>query len=226
MPNWVTNELTSTAKGLDAIAKLMGANGIDAMSEDDGIMFDFNKIIPMPESLNIEEGSVSSAAVSYAKGEVPSGFKDMEDLESRFENWDKTKEEMIALGEQILENERLYGCRSWYSWSNMNWGTKWNASETRAFNEFIGFETAWSSPYPVIQKLSELIPDEEITVEYADEDTSHNCGRYTFLNGEEIDSYQPESGSKEAYELAFKISGGDDYYEFSEETGTYEYIED
>ena len=37
--------------------------------------------------------------------------------------------------------------------------------------------TAWSAPIPVIKKLSEMYPNIELTLEFADEDLGQNCGR-------------------------------------------------
>lgn len=57
MPNYVTNkvEITST-NAAEALAFIKG----------DDSAFDFNKIIPMPESLDIESGSLTDFALAYA----------------------------------------------------------------------------------------------------------------------------------------------------------------
>jgi len=46
------------------------------------------------------------------------------------------------------------------------------------------FETAWSTPEPVIIELSDMYPDITFIVEYADEDIGSNCGRYTLKGGQ------------------------------------------
>lgn len=73
---------------------------------------------------------------------------------------------------------------SWYIWRTANWGTKWNAYEvTDAYTHFV-FQTAWSTPDPVIQALSQQFPAYTFYVEYADENIGCNCGTYTYINGE------------------------------------------
>jgi hypothetical protein len=60
-------------------------------------------------------------------------------------------------------------------------------------------------------KLSELFPDVQIEVKYADEDFGSNVGIYKLLNGVIYDIYQPEY-SKESVELAMEILGDKDYW--------------
>ena len=63
------------------------------------------------------------------------------------------------------------------------------------------FQTAWSAPHPVLEKLTEMFPDVELEHEWADEDIGQNCGRYSYKDGERIEEYFPES-QKEAIEFA------------------------
>ena len=84
-----------------------------------------------------------------------------------------------------------YGSDNWYDWSCNNWGTKWNACYTgepmlndKGTRLTLIFQTAWSTPSPVIGKLSEKFPDVKIKVWFADEDFGSNVGRYGFEKGE------------------------------------------
>ena len=60
----------------------------------------------------------------------------------------------------------------WYSWNPINWGTKWNASDSSIsinhhYNAFeITFNTAWSPPEPVIHVLGEKYPEAVIMLSY------------------------------------------------------------
>ncbi|WP_241287537.1 DUF1281 family ferredoxin-like fold protein [Chryseobacterium indologenes] len=94
----------------------------------------------------------------------------------------------------------------WLTWNRNNWGTKWNSyeCEEESYNVFT-FETAWSGVPDLIREISKQNPKIEINYEYADEDTGYNCGSYKFLNGEIIHLSIPVGGSKEGYELAFKL---------------------
>lgn len=120
-----------------------------------------------------------------------------------------------------------------YNWCIANWGSKWNSYGYTADSGFkdgkLTFLTAWSAPHPILQKLSEMYPEIEITHEWADEDIGTNCGRYAYYDGERIEEYYPES-NKERIEFAARVmnsdpsewclylnANGTDYVNFSDE---------
>ena len=76
------------------------------------------------------------------------------------------------------------GLPDWYSWCCDHWGTKWNACEPQTTDWGFTFNTAWSTPLPVIEALSKKFPTVAFSVEFADEDLGNNCGIYTYENGE------------------------------------------
>lgn len=87
--------------------------------------------------------------------------------------------------ESLANNEGAFPL--WYSWrvSRMGWGTKWNAYDVIDADTHFAFNTAWSTPDPVIQALSQQFPTYTFYVEYADEDIGgDNHGTYTYINGE------------------------------------------
>lgn len=106
------------------------------------------------------------------------------------------------------------GIVCWYQWNIVNWGTKWNAYNTLVFDEHVSFETAWSHPFPVIRALSQLFPEVKITVKYADEDLSYNCGEYIIQDGEIQSETDMLPGSKEAQDFAAQLLYGMTYEEF------------
>lgn len=78
-------------------------------------------------------------------------------------------------------NTKKYGYPNWYEWSCEQWGTKWNASETYVNeNGVITFDTAWSCPLGIIDKLSKHV---DFKIAYADEDLGSNYGVIEFKNG-------------------------------------------
>jgi len=120
-----------------------------------------------------------------------------------------------------------------YNWCIANWGSKWNSYGYTADTGFkdgkLTFLTAWLAPHPILQKLSEMYPEIEITHEWADEDIGTNCGRYAYYDGERIEEYYPES-NKERIEFAARVMNSDpsewclylnasetDYVNFSDE---------
>jgi hypothetical protein len=69
--------------------------------------------------------------------------------------------EQIELQRKQKENIINHGYSDWYSWSNANWGTKWEACEPYSVKHsdtfiFVSFDTAWSPPIPFYEKLKDL----------------------------------------------------------------------
>lgn len=103
----------------------------------------------------------------------------------------------------------------WLPWRTKHWGTKWNAYETELDEGDLGvtFETAWSSPEPVLVTLSKLFPTEPIDVEYASEDTGGQVGMYCLLDGKRVLEHLPTEYSREAMDMASEIRYGMTYEE-------------
>jgi hypothetical protein len=164
MPNHVTNkvEITST-------------NAQEALSfmHSDARSFDFNNVIPMPESLNIESGTVTDAALAYyltdgltkaiTADQIEEYYKEeyfsskAEQVERAVETAQRcldkdlqTHEQLLELGKKVVLNIHTYNCQTWYEWSPQNWGTKWNAYDITVSENQVKFDTAWNSPVPVL----------------------------------------------------------------------------
>lgn len=118
---------------------------------------------------------------------------------------------LFELGEICADNIAKYGAPTWYEWCCANWGTKWNACDSvvNADERTIEFQTAWSCPEPIVEKLADLFPNVDFTWCYADEDCGNNVGKYIHCNGilteEEI-----FSGTSEAYAMYVKCWGEND----------------
>lgn len=228
MPNHITNRLTIKAepeKVQEIFEKIKIEESEDAEVFGYGTI-DFNKIIPMPADLmNVEANSdLFPFEIKSTAGEP---FRSVMNRLHEGCNSDKKFDE-IRLKNFLkgCENYIRYGAASWYGWSIENWGTKWNAygqpSKLNTDNALY-FQTAWDCPFPVIAALSEMYPDVEIEIAWADEDVGYNVGIRTFKNGKKISEKIPKGGSREAYAMYFEIT-----QETPEEHGmneNYEYIE-
>ncbi len=171
MPNHVTNKIVIHSPKAEEVLAFVKSEKSD---------FDFNTLIPMPESLGIEESSTKDAAFVYV---LTDGYKNEENFSAPFRHrkyfgsvfndfssWESELKsskvdfdrinvdaeklsQFINLGNQVAENYNKYGCSSWYQWCPKNWGTKWNAYDVLVKDNSIIFDTAWSAPLPVTDIL-------------------------------------------------------------------------
>ena len=173
MPNHIINtiRLTGDREKISELLESIKDNRIGIGS------LDFNKVIPMPESLQIETSSSMERGLKAYKEFVDictfdGANKDMdllnipEDKENIFLRMRKdVKREDWELGRQAFRNEVMYGAPSWYDWSIKNWGTKWNSygydnldRSDIAENPEFSFYTAWSAPTQLSKNLQKDIP--------------------------------------------------------------------
>jgi hypothetical protein len=241
MPNHVANVISFNNVDKNLLIEILEQIKND---EEEIGSIDFNKIMPMPKSLEIESGSRTTTGIKAYKDfldvylfdrKKPSGldlFNIPESNEIAFlKQRTDIAEDIFKLGKSALQNVQKYSCPTWYEWSIEKWGTKWNAYDSCGYDEgsnSIEFSTAWSAPHPILQKLSEMYPDIEIEHKWADEDLGFNTGEIHYKGGEVTFENVPDGGSKEAYELAADVQGVDleESFRLSEDGTTYEYVND
>jgi len=182
MPNHVETKLiiTGDKKQLKEFAKKHFT-----VIEENGIKrdhFDFDTIIPMPKSLDITNGSLTSNAMALLQAEQGdfteidivseySWIKEKKPANSVLSNRDYTIKELkknldekaMEEGKIALENIEKYGSATWYDWKIANWGTRWGAynvhiSQCADIIE-VSYNTAWSPATPIFEKLSEMYPN-------------------------------------------------------------------
>jgi hypothetical protein len=212
MPNWVRNNVTFSGNE-EVITRMM--NEIRGEREEQYI--DFNKIAPIPSELvNTQSPTKIISQEEYDQQEERIAKDELTEGERNFGISRGITKEMH---DDFIER---FGYADWYGWQINNWGTKWNASESMDFGDGIEFNTAWSTPFSLLVKLSLKYPEVTINVRYADEDFGHNVGEYTLLNGEEIANDIPKGGTYEAYIMAMDIQYGDidGYFDCNEEVFT------
>lgn len=122
---------------------------------------DFNIIAPMPQSLNVESGSINKEQVlcflseKLTKPITNDVLRDAEVLDDMFSS--HTENEIITIcdrlrlyeeetinrlydvGKILIENKKAYGHTDWYDFHIEEWDTKWNACNTDV-DETIGYE--------------------------------------------------------------------------------------
>lgn len=172
--------------------------------------FDFNKLIPMPESLNVDAGSTNAEDIyiylsemftkdivndPLAKKLITNMFDENYVLTIGERCKERNLEDTILAqrycsGKQLVENYQKYGYTTRYEWCNANWGTKWNAYDTSIGVGDVTFFTAWDAPRPIFKELSKRYPDKWIRVESYDEKGYRHLEDYR--GGECIEAYDED----------------------------------
>ena len=253
MPNHVANRIQFYGDKNDI-------NKVFNLIKGEESCIDFDKIIPMPKSLNLTSGGHQDEAIQYALYKKPAAEKikiqaaltlkrcdfygsyfnkaysikrDTEELQkyaNEFEEklksgkkdvFDEVDYEGLGiktfedLGNAYINNILAYGYDTWYDWRCAIWGTKWGAYDEYIDkdNNIIEFNTAWSCPFPILEKLAEICYEHkvEFSGEWADEDRGHNVG--TFESGDCMDTecgcyYEyAENCSNKAYDIYVELHG-------------------
>lgn len=119
----------------------------------------------------------------------------------------------------------------WYAWNVENWGTKWGSYNVRVggpntildrlaradgglVEEVVQFDTAWSPPFPVFDKIVELYPNCRFVFSWMDEDKQGSGGGYVEAKDGEMgepvfginDPDDPVTGAK-WWQLAVNLKG-------------------
>jgi hypothetical protein len=196
MPNHVTTRCKITGSA-DEIKRFKNTMiGSENNSHGEAVRFlDFNKAIQMPEIL---QGSVSGTSAEkgamllhIAAGGEYTSLVGTYGLNKRWEK--QVREELNMKTHPLCDVAKAYlkknpeyekdgrrrlaailetGYPSWYEWSCEKWGTKWNSYGFADVSddpfEFT-FETAWSYPTPIFEKLTEMFPTLEFSCECFDE---------------------------------------------------------
>lgn len=188
MPNHVTHRVTIKSSK-ETIQKIKDTHFSKDEKSGEINQFDFNTFIPMPTIL-ADTTSGTSADLGYmaitGKFTAPNGRLTWDQYgmfrDKNFQNFTEFKEhiyenhpDFIAEGQKLIDAIKETGFADWYTWSISNWNTKWNSyslsiddnQEDGTF-EF-NFETAWSTPTSIFEKLCERYPEIELNVSFFDE---------------------------------------------------------
>ena len=224
MPNWVRNKLNVTGSNTE-IQKL-----IETLQSENGLV-DFDRVCPMPDGIretaewdsgygnriasrgdSQEQALIGEFLVTGRKNETL--IRSLKEQDKHFSIEERAEARKKAV--QYFINLRRYGFPDWYGWRVANWGTKWNAGDAVVVTDgggqaLFNFETAWSTPLPIIKKLSKDFPTLSFGLLYADEDYGNGAG-YAFLKGTLKKQVAFEDGSEEAWGAAIEV------WELDEET--------
>ncbi len=229
----MADNFTNTFTFGDIVPEIMEI--CEAIKDDNvGIgSIDFNKIIPMPEELKIVDGSDMIKGYNWYKDFVDvytlmGTRKDVDLLnipqksEEVFLNARKDiPRDVFLLGKRTFNNEIKFGVKTSFDWCLKHWGTSKNAfdyekSDVESLKRtgLIRFQTAGTTPSPILIKLSQMYPNIEIEHQWASEKVGESCGSTTYKSGKIIEEYEPNS-NVESVEFAVYVMG----YEYPENLG-------
>lgn len=184
MPNYICNRLKVVGKDTNDIEDFLDF----ICGEDEENIIDFNKIVPMPQCLkNTEESTRVFWGIQYYL-EQNNMVKLMELLKvylspkKDFSIFTEEKlKEYYTIGEEYINKYIECGYFTWYRWCIDNWGTKWNAFESKIIDSKnnvvdIIFYTAWAGVPELISILADKFPHLYFEYDYADEDLGYNTG--------------------------------------------------
>lgn len=186
MPNWV--DIKFKVKGTrEQLAQFkQGVQSLPNLPDNERRAFDFNRFIPMPESLHVEASTVAEWAylVFYGAPEEALLSRANEERATTIELLREQFAQKHPKGRELADtyhfNKENYGCFTWYDWANDNWGTKWNACDANIEDQEDGlevfFQTAWGFPERIINLMVAQFPE----LEFAG--TADEEGGYFYLD--------------------------------------------
>jgi len=150
MPNWVSCDL-----------KVMGGKAelekFKAFAKSKNELIDFNKFIPYPKKYIIQDN------LSRKRDKMIRDMRDEISKNKKLGEFEKEKIiSMISANYPYITDGYNQGG---YDWCVENWGTKWNVygvilDDKEIYNQypeiFYTFQTAWSSPNPIILAMSKM----------------------------------------------------------------------
>lgn len=182
MPNHVTTTCTVIGPAADVERFRQDL----FVADDPKALFDFNKIIPMPESVRAtyeEKGGaeIGVALILAAGGDAaPFSKLGLYDHDIDFVRREaglpgdaaignvasvflEKKPEIASMGRNRLRAVLETGYTYWYPWCIAHWGTKWDSYSVEIVSQAAGrfefkFETAWSVPEPILAALVDKYP--------------------------------------------------------------------
>lgn len=214
MANHVTTVIKGSPEAITAIRERFSSR------DSSGRFMDFSKVIPMPS--DVFQGDLPYSLKTVKVAETVAQMAAVETigkLHVKVADISASRDEVqtaLAAILRIAANHNFdleamgFQIRTWHDWSVDVWGTKWNSYSCDFQQESISFDTAWSSPAPVIAEISRQLGDDVVLkVEYADEDIGYNCGAYEISCGEIGPRLDLKPGSEQAIRFACEIKGRD-----------------
>jgi Ferredoxin-like domain in Api92-like protein len=208
MPNHVTQQLIIVGAAASKVLKHIAGNES---------ALDFNKIIPMPIELDIEESSDGHMGLAAITGNCskyltfPWVKENCIRTPAEFTAYvERVRPQAIELARKYLSNKQKFGHMTWREWCYANWGTKWNAysvNEPKVLHEqaTIRFDTAWSPAIPVIARLSQQFLSASFTLRYFDEGWGFAGEAIFGTRGQSDECFAPDANDERTRSVYFQV---------------------
>jgi hypothetical protein len=179
--------------------------------------------------LDFKTGNFTTREADTTRTGLPDGWViEVSQPRNHFPDFDKIKPHPVCdeyndiPSQAVVRNHPNW----WMTWNRLNWGTKWNSycNSEQDYGIYI-FETAWSGVPMLILEMSKQNPEIEFEYTYADEDSGYNVGKFIFKNGETLQMYKPNGGSKDAYDIYFELNP-EDKQNYHLVNDKYEYLDE
>ena len=219
------------------LAKLL--NYIKSYVLGEELQIDFNKIIPIPESINIESDGLGELAHELLFGGIDTEcyqntyegllecFNDTYNRHESFAALDiDLQKEGIDLALKYQKNIDKYDYAYLADWTIGNWETNKNAygqNDVRNTANTIYFLTANCPPINLILELSRLFPAVQLQLLYTNVDTPWITGRISLTNGKFISRLELVYKSMDAFDIYFEMYP-DKRKDYKLINGKYEFI--
>ena len=166
MPNWTTNYTTfvGSKETIDTICY--------SYFDVDEDVFDFDKVVPMPEALRATASPVHIIADDEFKeehGVLPETLEEVEHfLTSYAENAKKNQKHFFGMQKMTQTMSTVlrenYGTNNWYDWHVDHWGVKWTGCsitiEYKSDNILLArYDTPWDTPGRIFEALENKFED-------------------------------------------------------------------
>jgi hypothetical protein len=165
MPDWTDNELTITGPKAE---RERFKNYAHRTENGKTKVLHENAFIPYPKKFSDQDLLVLNTHEDYDDRKKKAGVGDYESLSNveKLVHQDWKKWHKANPYPQIKDGYNSGG----YDWCISHWGTKWGfcESELHEHKGHIGytFDTAWSPPEPLIQKMSQMFPKLKFELHY------------------------------------------------------------
>jgi hypothetical protein len=150
--------------------------GLDEADQTRQIHIDFNKIIPMPETLDIEDNQTAALATIFSTRTSEVGINNQ--IKSPME----LNEKEFNLYLSYLKNMYNHKYINWFQWRMIKWNSAWNAYNTKEVGEAIQFTTRFSPSLNITLELSRQFKEIELIHGYIEKETE-SPGKVCFKDG-------------------------------------------